>query len=411
MRDDERDDRQLLDAARGGDGQAFGAFYRRRRDVVLAYVGRRTGDPELAADLLAETFAAALLAVLDRARELPREPVAWLMTIAHNELIDSLRRGQVERAARERLALERLALEPLALDDEDLERIEELMDATDVEATLLELLSAQQLDALRARILDERDYAQIARELRCSEAVVRKRVSRALRTLALVAVLVLLASTVLGGGSRSRATRPRPRSAAIALGLPPRGRSRLSSLSVADPAGGPAWGMRVVHTGTNLYCLQIGRFVHGRLRPLAGMKGDGAPNGPSAAALRRLPPSVSPRGVIGSGVVEIPFPHVTYSTPRPGLGDCGAPGTAFSYDPGVEQVAAPSRPAGYTQARAILFGLLGPDALSVTYRVGGRSHTQAVEAGTGAYLIVLPRSGAITAVTYRSGARPAARVP
>jgi hypothetical protein len=161
--------------------------------------------------------------------------------------------------------------------------------------------------------------------------------------------------------------------------------------------------MRVVHTGTNLYCLQIGRFVHGRLRPLAGMKGDGAPNGPSAAALRRLPPSVSPRGVIGSGVVEIPFPHVTYSTPRPGLGDCGAPGTAFSYDPGVEQVAAPSQPAGYTQARAILFGLLGPDALSVTYRVGGRSHTQAVEAGTGAYLILLARSGAITAVTYRSG--------
>jgi RNA polymerase sigma factor (sigma-70 family) len=178
MRDDERDDRQLLQAGRAGDGQAFGAFYRRRRDVVLAYVGRRTGDPELAADLLAETFAAALLAVLDTARELPREPVAWLMTIAHNKLIDSVRRGRVERAARERLALE-----PLALDDEDLERIEELVDATDVEATLLELLSAQQLDALRARILDERDYAQIARELRCSEAVVRKRVSRALRTL------------------------------------------------------------------------------------------------------------------------------------------------------------------------------------------------------------------------------------
>ncbi|MGO9763978.1 MAG: sigma factor-like helix-turn-helix DNA-binding protein [Solirubrobacteraceae bacterium] len=43
--------------------------------------------------------------------------------------------------------------------------------------------ASELLDALRARILDERDYAQIARELRCSEAVVRKRVSRALRTL------------------------------------------------------------------------------------------------------------------------------------------------------------------------------------------------------------------------------------
>jgi len=175
---EDRDDRELLDSARSGDGQAFGAFYRRRRALVLAYMGRRAGDPELAADLLAETFAAALVAVLDAERELPREPVAWLMRIARNKLIDSLRRGQVERAARERLALE-----PLALDDDDLQRIEQLMSAADVDATLLELLPAEQLAALRARVLDERDYAQIASELRCSEAVVRKRVSRALRTL------------------------------------------------------------------------------------------------------------------------------------------------------------------------------------------------------------------------------------
>jgi RNA polymerase sigma factor (sigma-70 family) len=178
MLDDVRSDRQLLENARGGDGGAFAAFYRRRRAVVLAYTGRRTGDPELAADLLAETFAAALVAVLDLERELPREPVAWLMTIARNKLIDSVRRGQVERVARRRLALE-----PLAIDDEDLRRIEELIGATDVDAALAELLPAGQLEALRARVLEERDYAQIARELRCSQAVVRKRVSRALQTL------------------------------------------------------------------------------------------------------------------------------------------------------------------------------------------------------------------------------------
>jgi RNA polymerase sigma factor (sigma-70 family) len=178
MLDHDRDDRELLDGTRAGDGQAFALFYRRRRAVVLAYLGRRTGDPELAADLLAETFAAALVTVLDATRELPREPLAWLMTIARNKLIDSARRGQVERAARRRLALE-----PLALDDEDLERIERMIGATDVDATLLALLPADQLAALRARVLDERDYAQIASELRCSEALVRKRVSRALQTL------------------------------------------------------------------------------------------------------------------------------------------------------------------------------------------------------------------------------------
>jgi RNA polymerase sigma-70 factor (ECF subfamily) len=45
------------------------------------------------------------------------------------------------------------------------------------------VLGADQLAALRARVIDETDYATIARELRTSEAVVRKRVSRALARL------------------------------------------------------------------------------------------------------------------------------------------------------------------------------------------------------------------------------------
>lgn len=173
-----RGDLELLRATRAGDGQAFGAFYGRRRAVVLAFLGRRAGNPEVAADLLAETFAAALEAVLDPGRELPAEPMAWLMTIARNKLTDSVRRGQVEQVARKRLALE-----PLTVDDEDLRRIEELIGATDVAVELARVLPPEQFEALRARILDEQDYSEIAGALRCSEAVVRKRVSRALQTL------------------------------------------------------------------------------------------------------------------------------------------------------------------------------------------------------------------------------------
>jgi RNA polymerase sigma-70 factor (ECF subfamily) len=173
-----RSDLELLCGARSGDGQAFGEFYRRHRALVLAFLGRRVGNPELAADLLAETFAAALAAVLDIEREPPSEPIAWLITIARNKLTDSLRRGRVEETARLRLGLE-----PLSLEDADLQRVEELIDRTDVAGRLGELLTPEQLEALQARILHERDYSDIARELRCSQAVVRKRVSRALQTL------------------------------------------------------------------------------------------------------------------------------------------------------------------------------------------------------------------------------------
>jgi len=171
-------DLDLLAATRAGDGHAFAVFYRRRRGLALAFLSRRCGSAELTADLLAETFAAALAAVLDAERELPRDPVAWLLTIAHNKLVDGIRRGAVEAGARERLKMQ-----PLQLDDGDLAEIEETAAEADLLGDLAKLLTREQLQALRARVLEERDYGEIASAMRCSEAVVRKRVSRALRIL------------------------------------------------------------------------------------------------------------------------------------------------------------------------------------------------------------------------------------
>jgi RNA polymerase sigma-70 factor (ECF subfamily) len=58
MEPDRDDDALLLAAA--DDPDAFAQFYRRHVGGVIAYFRRRTGDAELAADLTAETFAAAL---------------------------------------------------------------------------------------------------------------------------------------------------------------------------------------------------------------------------------------------------------------------------------------------------------------------------------------------------------------
>jgi RNA polymerase sigma-70 factor (ECF subfamily) len=178
-RDDARtDDDLLLDTP--DHPEAFGIFYRRHVDAVLAFFRARTGDPELAADLMAETFAAALLAA-PRFKPRKEPAVAWLFTIARRKLIDSWRRGRVEDAARRKLGLE-----PIELDDGGLARIDALVDEEREPRPLVELmqrLPADQREALRLRVIDERDYPDIARELECSEAVVRQRVSRATRSL------------------------------------------------------------------------------------------------------------------------------------------------------------------------------------------------------------------------------------
>ena len=166
-------DEELLDASRR-EPAAFGVFYERHEERMLRYFVSRVGDAEVAADLTAETFAAALAgAHRFRARKGPA--VAWLFGIAGNTLAVSKRRGRVEARARRRIGAP-----PLVLTDEVVERIEALSGPV---LELVEELPADQQEAVRARIVDDREYSDIAKDLRCSEQVVRKRVSRGLARL------------------------------------------------------------------------------------------------------------------------------------------------------------------------------------------------------------------------------------
>ena len=78
-------------------------------------------------------------------------------------------------------ARRRIGLRPLDFDDLDLERVHAIVDEGRGEVSvLIESLPEHEREALHARIVDERDYAEIAEQLCCSELVVRKRVSRGL---------------------------------------------------------------------------------------------------------------------------------------------------------------------------------------------------------------------------------------
>lgn len=168
-------DEQLLEIGRG-DAAALGAFYDRYEVALLGFFLRATGRSDLAADLTAEVFAAALES-LPRFRPELGSARGWLFGIARHELAQAWRRRRVEARARERMGME-----PMILNDEDLRRIDELAgDGSSLE--LLRALPEDQRSAVVGRVLEERDYAELAAQLECSEMVVRQRVSRGLRAM------------------------------------------------------------------------------------------------------------------------------------------------------------------------------------------------------------------------------------
>src|SRR5579864_905954 len=168
-------DTELVSAIAACDGRAFAVFYRRHLPAVLAYLVRETRDPELGADLAAEVFAAVLLASR-RYRETGPSAGPWVLGIARNKFLMSLRRGRIESRARRRLRFQAVDFE-----EQDLERVEAMAEGGAGRlAQLVARLPEDERFAVNARVVEERSYSEIAAEIACSELVVRKRVSRGL---------------------------------------------------------------------------------------------------------------------------------------------------------------------------------------------------------------------------------------
>jgi RNA polymerase sigma-70 factor (ECF subfamily) len=84
-------DQDLVRAAQGKDVAAFGQLYERYFDKVYSYLSFKSGQPTEAEDLAEQVF----LKVMESLRSYKWTGVpfqAWLFRIAHNMLVDSLRR-------------------------------------------------------------------------------------------------------------------------------------------------------------------------------------------------------------------------------------------------------------------------------------------------------------------------------
>jgi RNA polymerase sigma-70 factor (ECF subfamily) len=106
----------------------FTRLFREQSPVLLRYVNRLAGDPELAADIVQETFVK-----LYQRGDLPDDARAWLVTVALNLVRDERR-----TASRRDLLLERHAPHETAAGPPDLELLEEEQRQS-VRVALLEL--------------------------------------------------------------------------------------------------------------------------------------------------------------------------------------------------------------------------------------------------------------------------------
>lgn len=161
--------------------EAFGELYRRCSDELLAFFYRRTEDPHVAADLLAETFA---IAFRKRAKYRPSSgpPIAWLYGIGKLELARYYRKQRVELRA-----TKKLKIDVPRLTSDDIARIESLVDIERQRQQLdeaMQSLSAAERTAVQRRVVDGHDYDAIAEETGSSPGAIRVRVHRGLGRLA-----------------------------------------------------------------------------------------------------------------------------------------------------------------------------------------------------------------------------------
>jgi RNA polymerase sigma factor (sigma-70 family) len=173
---DRSDAALLADKHRPAD--SFTTFYRRHDAALLRFAASRGLDVHGAADVVAETFAAALT---HRYRYRPQGDTArlWLLGIEVRKIGDH-HRDQARHERRQN----RLRDELGALTQTDVDSYELLVAGSASESIdALSDLPKQQQDAIRARVLEDRDYAEVATALGLSEAAARKQVSRGLAAL------------------------------------------------------------------------------------------------------------------------------------------------------------------------------------------------------------------------------------
>ena len=273
---------------------------------------------------------------------------------------------------------------------------------------------------------------QLRRAVRSRQAIRPAWVRRGHRrtsAIVLVAMLVVTAGALAAGGviriGAPAETHESPFYAQKGGGIV-RGTVRLLVISTPDSAGGPPWGMRVLSTKRGEGCVQVGRLLDGKLGAIGqdsafhndGLFHEFAVNTLGAERACTLLDG-NDRLFLNAVVGDIPASAWRGNSPDKGC----VPSTAGPYERFAEDGQRKPYPVcPQADERNLYYGLLGPDAKSITYVLDGHAHTQPTAGPEGAYLLVtnasskqlfnfnaggtqdvVPVDGPITELHYRDG--------
>jgi RNA polymerase sigma-70 factor (ECF subfamily) len=168
------DDPAILERARTGNLGAFNDLVLQHQDSVYAVCLRMLGSPMAAEDAAQEAFIAAWQNI-GRLRGERFRP--WLLRIAANACLDSLRRSKRRPAASLDVALEEGAPEPIDAGPTPEEVAVTRADRAAIEAALANLPEDQRLAVILCD-LEELDYLEIADVMKTSIGTVKSRISR-----------------------------------------------------------------------------------------------------------------------------------------------------------------------------------------------------------------------------------------
>ena len=154
---------------------------RRHGPALRSFLRHRTRDGEAAAELLAETFAAAWTARARFKDERDGSAAPWLFAIARNQASMHARRGILARSARERIGMEIRDYGAAAFDEAE-ERLDGELLAPQLGRALGDLSSGDRR-AVELRVVGEQSYDEIGACLAITPAAARTRVYRALTAL------------------------------------------------------------------------------------------------------------------------------------------------------------------------------------------------------------------------------------